>query len=164
MDVEKRESEAVQAALGPQRLARDGDYGFCCYGDASPAIGGGIPVFFWFEDGPAMLDFLKRHAPFLNPPRSDIDLTELDSTVRVAVANADPNDLETLRKRLNELLDGCTQFTWIGSFEELKACGHPEAQLVRNHFHSENGRPEDGAAIRKDEVSEFTEFLSAYGV
>jgi len=59
MDVEKRESEAVQAAMGPQRLARDGDYGFCGYGDASPAIGGGIPVFFWFEDGPAMLDFLN---------------------------------------------------------------------------------------------------------
>src|SRR5258706_11810624 len=104
-----------------QRLVRPGDFGFCAYGDAPPAIGGGMQFFYWFEDKQAMFDFLRDHGVFLHPARSDIDLSEIDSALGREMENADPNDLESLRKRLNELLVGISQFTWIGSFEELRA-------------------------------------------
>ena len=111
-----------------------------------------------------MLDFVRYHAHFLHPSRSDIDLTDKDSALGREIANADPDDLESLRKQLNERLVGSSQFTWIGSFEDLRANSHTEAQIVRNQFRSENDQPGDGAAIRDDEMSQFAEFLSTYGV
>ena len=97
-----------------QRLARAGDYGFCVYGDAPPAIGG-MRFFYWFGAKQVMLDFVRYHAHFLHPSRSDIDLTDIDSALGREIANADPDDLESLRKQLNERLVGSSQFTWIGS-------------------------------------------------
>jgi hypothetical protein len=165
VDIEKRRSEAENAMAEPcQRMARPGDYGFCAYGDAPPAIGGGMQFFYWFEDKQATLDFLRDHGVFLHPERSDIDLSETDSGLGREMANADRNDLESLRTQLNELLVGISQIPWIGSFEELRAGSHPEARIVRNHFRSENDQPEDGAAIRDEEIGNFAEFLTMYGV
>ena len=70
-----------------------------------------MQFFYWFGAKQVMLDF-RDHAHFLHPSRSDIDLTDIDSALGREIANADPNDLESLRKQLNERLVGSSQFTW----------------------------------------------------
>ena len=146
------------------RSPANGDWGFCAYGDAPPAIGGGMQWFYWFDDRPTMFDFLKSCALFINPPRSDLDLPQLASSVRSTVEKGIVRDLESFRNKLNNLLHGCSQFTWMGSFEELRSGDQPEAVVVRNNFHSSRDRLEDGSAIPDDELTEFTEFLSSYGL
>ncbi len=120
--------------------------------------------FYWFDDRPTMFDFLKSCALFINPPRSDLDLPQLASSVRSTVEKGIVRDLESFRNKLNNLLHGCSQFTWMGSFEELRSGDQPEAVVVRNNFHSSRDRLEDGSAIPDDELTEFTEFLSSYGL
>lgn len=66
--------------------------------------------------------------------------------------------------RLNEPLVGISQFTWLGSFEELRTDSHTEAQIARNRFRRENDQPEDGAAVRDDEMGQLAEFLTTYGL
>ena len=120
--------------------------------------------FYWFDDKSGMFDFLKRCALFINPPRSDLDIPQLASSVRSTIEEGEGSDLESVRIQLNTLLRGCSQFTWMGSFEELKSGDHPEAVAVRNNFHSDRDRLEDGSAITDNELNEFTEFLSSYGL
>lgn len=147
-----------------ERSPANGDWGFCAYGDAPPAIGGGMQWFYWFDDKPAMFDFLKSCALFINPPRNDLDLPQLSSSLRSTIEKEIGGDLGSLRHELNSLLDGCSQFTWMGSFEELRSGDHPEVIVVRNNFHSSRDRLEDGSAIPDDELTEFTEFLNSYGL
>ena len=157
-DCQKRIEQVVT------RSPVNGDWGFCAYGDASPAIGGGMQWFYWFNDKAAMFEFLKDCALSLNPPRSDLDLPQLASSVRSAIENGRGRDLEFIRNELNKLLHGCSQFTWMGSFGELKSGDHPEAVAVRNNFHSSREKLDDGSAIPDKDVPEFTEFLNSYGL
>jgi hypothetical protein len=120
--------------------------------------------FYWFETKPAMFDFLQSCVLHINPPRSDLDLPRLASSVRSTVGKANGGELESLRTELNSLLHGCSQLTWIGSFEELRSSNHPEAVVIRNNFHSTRDRVEDGSAIPDHELIGFTEFLSSYGL
>jgi hypothetical protein len=69
-DDEQRHIEAMEEPA--QREPKPTDWGFCAYGDAPPAIGGGMPWFYWFESEKAMLAALREHAAYLNP-RPQID-------------------------------------------------------------------------------------------
>ncbi|WP_316219270.1 hypothetical protein [Bradyrhizobium sp. SZCCHNR2026] len=159
--MEDHNTKIEQAGM---RSPSNTDWGFCAYGDAPPAIGGGAPWFYWFEDKRAMLEFLKACAPFINPPRSDLDLSNIISTVRNTIEAGQDRGLDSLRNDLNKLLHGCSQFTWMGSFEELRSGDHPEAVAVRNNFYGSQDEREDGSAIPGTRLTEFVEFLSSYGV
>jgi hypothetical protein len=157
-DCQKRIEQVVA------RSPVNGDWGFCAYGDAPPAIGGGMQWFYWFDDKSGMFDFLKSCALFINPPRNDLDIQQLASSVRRTIEEEKGSDLESVRGQLNTMLYGCSQFPWMGSFEELRSGDHPAAVAICKNFHSARDNPQDGSAIADNELNEFTEFLSSYGL
>jgi hypothetical protein len=118
------------------------DLGFCAYGDAP--VGGGMPIFHWFATKEDMLKALRGHALFVFPPHSGMDV----DTAQLALerATADPADLETLQRNLNEHLRGALQFTWMGSFKDLCEGDHPTAQDVRAAFRGTSRTSRTGRA------------------
>src|SRR5262249_18270473 len=78
--------EARQACqVAAEHAPEPSSWGMCVYGDAPPAIGGGIPVFLWFADRAAMLDFVKRLLTFLNPGPAGVDWGPVAASVRPIV-------------------------------------------------------------------------------
>jgi hypothetical protein len=138
------------------------DYGFCAYGDAPPAIGGGMPFFFWFESKDSMIAALRHHGLFINPPRSNIDLVARQAELNDALAT----DLATeeLRETLNRCLEGASGFTWIGTFDDLCESDSAAAKEVRPNFRDSEDKGEDDSPIKPDELPAFVEMIASYGV
>jgi hypothetical protein len=59
-----------------------------------------------------------------------------------------------------------SQFTWMGSFEDLREGDHPEAIKIRNEFRDEfsDARSSGTGLIDQNEADAFAEFLSSYGI
>jgi hypothetical protein len=154
---------ASEALMEPaQRKPHEADYGFCVYGDAPAAIGGGTPWFYWFENEATMLRMLSDHAVFLHPAQH-IDATATRALVKDAVI-ASRGDLEALRGQLNQLLKSVSQFTWIGSFKDLRESEHPAAKQVRGEFRSPQGESSGMRTIEDEDVADFAEFVGSYGI
>lgn len=161
VDWNDREEAANEAFQEPaQRVALKTDYGFCAYGDAPAAIGGGTPWFYWFETEEAMLAALSDHALFLNMPRSNIDLSTMDAAVKARIATAGRGDLEALRCDLNQYLRGASQLIWMGTFKDLCESEHPKAKDFRGEFRTDATT----SPIKLDEMESFAEFIGRYGV
>jgi hypothetical protein len=138
------------------------DYGFCAYGDASPAIGGGMPWFYWFESKDAMIAAVRDHGLFLNPPRSDIDLAATQAELDAALGT--DGSIEELRETLNRCLAGASGFTWIGTFKELCESDSAAAKEVRANFRDSCDKGVDDGPIKSEEMSGFVEMIASYGV
>jgi hypothetical protein len=154
---------AMTAAF--DREPSDSDWGFCAYGDAPAAIGGGMSAFCWFESREEMLTFLAEHALYMNPPRSDLDLGSIQEAVsRIieAMRCGGIDDAAALPK-LNEPLRHASQFTWLGTFLSLR---QGETEAARN-FLREFRDLESGAShspVGNEELERFHEFLRDYCV
>jgi hypothetical protein len=139
-----------------------GCHGFCAYGDAPPAIGGGMNAFYFFENYKAMADAIRTFGLFINLPRSDLDFEEIEALLSEIDINMQAAR-ETIR-RLNHVLRHATQFVWIGTFESLLN-GEEEFELeIRKKFRIACGQEGIVAPIKSDEIKVFRIFLSEYGL
>jgi hypothetical protein len=139
------------------------DWGFCAYGDAPPAIGGGMPWFYWFENEQAMLAALREHAAYLNPPPSDRSAEDLQSAVADILSSDVRFPDDAVRARLNEALQNASQFEWLGSFEQLTKGGGEFEKKIRHEFREDDDKPTDKAIAAAD-LGSFAEFTRSYGV
>ncbi len=144
----------------------DHEWGFFSYGDAPPAIGGGVGMFTWFTDRLSMLEFIEETLPFYPPGRAGLDIEHvIEETAELVeqLRTGAITDQEGVAK-LNSALKTCSQFNWIGTASDLLRGDHPYAAEVRAAFRDEGGEENNGGPITKDEQDEFFEFLDTWGV
>jgi len=67
------EEAQQQGSAGSEFEPTDETWGFFSYGDAPPAIGGGIGSFLWFSSREELLDYVGRLLPFLAPGPGEAD-------------------------------------------------------------------------------------------
>ena len=167
---DERRNLAAEAALDPaEREAVETDFGFRVCNDAPAAFGGGTTWFYWFETRRELLAFLGEHSILMNPAGfldhgEGNNLAVADAAIKRAVTEVGVGDLEPVRVVLNKHLKGSSQFSWLGSFTELREGDHPEAKNVRGEFREENEMPGGTGPIDRKDTEAFAEFLAAYGV
>jgi hypothetical protein len=162
--VEQAEASWQEVSSGPP--PDDAGWGFFSYGDAPPAIGGGIGMFTWFPDRNKMLDFIANTLPYYPPGQCDLDPDEIAASTATVVEQlrlATINDLDGVKK-LNEVLASCSQLTWMGTVEDLLAGSHPYAVEVRRAFREDAEEEIEDGPITKDEKEDFFEFLESWGI
>jgi hypothetical protein len=154
----------------PAREPQPETWGMYSYGDAPPAIGGGVGAFVWFETREELLAFVGSVLPFSPPGPSNRDFLKVESDARALVAEVRSVtcDLECVRERLNGVLSDFSRIEWWGQFHDLCAGRHPYAQAVIASFRE--SLAEDGedtvvkGPIREDELGEFKLYLETYGL
>lgn len=163
MDDEQSADEAAREAsqVAFDREPTDTDWGFCAYGDAPAAIGGGMSAFYWFASREEMFDFIATHALYMNPPRSDLDLDATEEAVDVLVGRMRDRHLDdsAALPALNDLMRHASQFTWIGTFRSLCDGETEDARRILNEFR----RQDDWlGGVGEDELQDFRQFLRDY--
>ena len=133
----------------------DCEWGFFSYGDAPPAIGGGVGMFTWFPDRASMLDFIKHTLPY--------NIAEKAAAVVEKLKLGSINDLDGI-KELNEVLVTCSQLDWMGTVDGLLSGDHPYAVHVRQAFRDDEKEDSEGEPIAEDEKEEFFDFLESWGI
>ena len=106
----------TDAARAPNR----GDWGVLCYGDQHQVMGGGSPVFLWFNNPRDLASYLRTHHAHFNGDRDQIDEAVL-ADIKAAV-DAWEKGLKTPYDAcdvLNEHLAGYLITEWFGSYETL---------------------------------------------
>jgi hypothetical protein len=144
----------------------DCQWGFFSYGDAPPAIGGGIGMFTWFPDRNSMLEFIEHTLPYNPPGQSDLDPDEIAENTAAVVEKlrlGKISDLDGI-KELNEVLVTCSQLEWIGTVNDLLTGNHPYAVHVREAFREDDGEEAEDKHISEDEKEDFFEFLESWGI
>ena len=154
------EAAMVAASRGYDREPIPEDWGFESYGDASPAIGGGVGGFTWFESKQALLDFMARHLVWFSPgPTADDQDAVADEVAKVveeSVAKGRlPGELPDL---LNGILKGYSQLRWVGQFSELLESDAQFPREVRS-WHRGDEVADASTAIAPDEVAGFVQAL-----
>lgn len=160
-----------QAEVGWQEVSSgappdDCEWGFFSYGDAPPAIGGGVGMFTWFPDRNAMFDFIANTLPYHPPGQSNLDPDEIAENTAAVVDKlrlGTMNDPDGI-KELNEVLVTCSQLTWMGTVEDLLTGNHPYAAKVRQAFRNGDEDEVEGEPVAEDEKEDFFEFLEAWGI
>jgi len=144
------------------RVPSRGDFGMLVSGDASPAIGGGMQVFMWFESREAMLAFIEKYGFLIHPPHGSLDLAATQQFTRSMAHRIRLNEVSEAEApdALTEGLRGSTKFHWLGKFESLCFEETPFGLELRRDFRDNS----DGHPIEPEESVEFLEFLSLYGV
>lgn len=138
-------------------------WGFLYYGDASPAIGGGIFGFSWFPDKGRLLDYLANHLTFLHPGPSRLDPGRVrrEAQTHVATYLAGSTSESEFMNNLNHSLRGFTQVEWMGSLEELlsgdSGFGLRWRMKARGVFVGEDGRIEEEEKYTADEINQAKE-------
>lgn len=144
----------------------DKDWGFYSYGDASPAIGGGIGTFVWFDSKNEMIEFISNTLPYAPPGPSDTDTAAVAKKTSLITEQYKKDDLnsETFLEQLNKVLVSHSQLTWLGTFEELKTGSSVYALNLRSEF-KENCELEENFKknIPKSHLNNFKQFLEEYG-
>lgn len=162
--VEQAEASWQEVSSGPP--PDDAEWGFFSYGDAPPAIGGGIGMFTWFPDRNSMLDFIASTLPYYPPGQSNLnpdDISENTAAVVKKLRLGTISDLDGI-KELNEALVTCSQLNWIGTVENLLKGDHPYTFDVRQAFRDDGEEEAEGAPISEDEKEDFFEFLETWGI
>jgi hypothetical protein len=143
-------------------------WGMYVYGDASPAIGGGVGVFLWFTNRAQMLDYVKRLLTFMSPGPASVDWGRVATNVRSIVRAVEEGhiSLETGQIRLNKALKQFSQIQWWGNFDALLSGPDPFARELRTNFRDSDDTDDEEAAapIAEDEREEYMTFLQEYGI
>ena len=144
----------------------DCQWGFFSYGDAPPAIGGGVGMFTWFPDRASMLEFIEETLPYYPPGQSNLDAEEIAENTAAVVEKIRLGAVsdEEGRKHLNKVLETCSQLEWIGTVTDLLSGDHPYLVKVRRNFRDDEDEDADGGPIDEDEKEEFFEFLESWGI
>lgn len=161
--MEQAEGNWQEASSGPPP---DGyEWGFFCYGDAPAAIGGGVGMFTWFRNRNDMLDFIETTLPYYppGPYSSDVEAAAADTTAVVEKMRTNALSVEEGMEALNEVLEGFSQFTWIGTVPELLSGDHDYLVRVRGAFREDFDDGLGVSPIMEDEREAFFEFLEGWG-
>jgi hypothetical protein len=123
------EEEAVRRAAFAQAAAENASkpaktresWGLFAYGDAPPAISGGVGGFLWFPSRSRLFDFVGEHLTFIAPGRSDIDPGRVAAETKVIARRMATQSvgLPAGIRLLNRTLRHFSQVEWIGTLEEL---------------------------------------------
>jgi hypothetical protein len=139
---------------------RERNYGLFSLSDRHPALGGGTGGFLWFESQSALLDFLANQYVNFNCPPAEELTAAVHKAVKAAVEEMGSSDVKGMSSELNRLLKGIVQMTWAGTFDELLSGAGNFDRKLRSRFRDE----ESQEPISPDEVEDFLEFLSTYGI
>jgi hypothetical protein len=148
------------------RDPREYPWGLFTYGDAPPAIGGGVGVFQWFGQLPELLAFISdlSAAGYMTFDEEE-DWHELRGDLRQIAAMYEVDPEQAIRA-FNKELVSLLQITWIGRFEDLINGDDGFAAMVRARFRDDwDDKPAMTSidAIKEDERQSFLIFLSEYG-
>jgi hypothetical protein len=144
-------------------------WGFFSYGDAPPAIGGGLGMFTWFEDRETLLSFIADVLPYFPPGPSGSDFRGIEDKTREIIEEMRSGTISDLEgtERLNGVLKRFSQIEWIGTVDDLLSGSHPYAIEVRAAFRYDEENPDDpdnGSAITEEEREDFFEMLDTWGI
>ncbi len=167
-DLDKRieRAEASWQEVSSGSPPDDYEWGFFSYGDAPPAIGGGVGMFTWFPDRNSMLDFIANTLPYNPPGQSDLDPDEIAANTAAVVEKlrlGTISDLDGIHE-LNEALATCSQLNWIGTVKDLLEGSHPYAIRVRQSFRNDDKNECEKEPICEDKKEDFYEFLESWGI
>lgn len=167
-DLEERieRAEASWQEVSSGAPPDDYEWGFFSYGDASPAIGGGVGMFSWFPDRNSMLDFIATTLPFSPPGPYNLDPNEIAKNTAAVVEKLKLGTISDLDgiKELNAVLVTCSQLDWMGTVDGLLSGNHPYAVHVRQTFRDDDEEDSEGEPVEEDEKEEFFEFLESWGI
>lgn len=149
-------------------VARASSWGFYAYGDASPAIGGGLGAFCWFGSKAAMLKFIVEVLPYSPPGPSSSDplaVAEIVRQVTVAIRAGDI-DLEKARKKLNKALRSYSQLEWMGTFRDLQSGSGTYARKIIKDFRRAHDLPAMAKPVQvtRSQLPDFKIFISEFGI
>ena len=164
-DEEKMAEEIRQQSVKLCKY-RKGRIGFFSYGDASPAIGGGIGVFLWFNSHDELYKFLADYFVALSPGPCSADHEAVFVSVGGIVQELAAGKLgknEAIQK-INEAAKNFSQIEWWGTFEDLCHGKGEFQEKVRGHFLDRDDKAaKKDDAVPKEREKEFVRFLVEYG-
>ena len=168
---EKRFEEAEQASRDAnERVPNSSTWGMFTFG-VPAAIGGSVGVFLWFETRDDLLEFVAEDLCFAPHGLAGSNAFEVTEKVREVIVRVrtDEMDWEAGRIEVNGILHKFSQIEWWGIFPDLRSAEHPYAAIVVNEFREQQtGEPSaadgDVAEIGDDELEEFREFISTWGL
>lgn len=141
-------------------------WGLFSWGDAPPAIGGGVGAFQWFAE----LDDLMAFVTDLSPAGfatfdEEEEWLELRTSLR-QIAKGFEDNAEAAIQAFNAELASLLQIDWIGRLDDLMAGHEAFPLIVRARF---RGNWDDTPAqpnlrpVQAEERDSFLAFLSEYG-
>ena len=149
----------------------DERWGMFSYGDAPGALGGGFGVFAWFDDRASLLSFVENVLPFSPRGPGNEDPIPVADAVASIIEDIRRNalSLEQGRQILNKELEGCSQIEWLGTFRELRGGVSPYSRgLIKsfrqNLMDEENFKDVSTDPVADEELDEFKDYLSTYGI
>ncbi len=141
-------------------------WGCFTYGDAPPAIGGGIGTFIWFSSRNEMLNFISETLPYEPPGPTGTDLDPVISETQSIVESMKNNMVDDLNgiTALNNVLKGFSQIEWMGEFQELLTAAVPYLRQVRSAFRgNDDNTTTCDTPIQPEQEADFRSFLNEWG-
>jgi hypothetical protein len=89
-----------------------GNVGMFSYGDASPAIGGGLGMFLWFDNSELLNEFIVNTLPFSPPGPYDSNPFEVYESVTKLIKDSE-NNLNSYLQDLNKILLHYSHIEWL---------------------------------------------------
>ncbi len=150
------------------RQPKSSSWGMYSYGDAPPAIGGGMGAFTWFDSRTALLNFVAEVLPFSPPGPGNSDPLTIAAKVQDVLSGVSTGvlHLEKALSELNVILRSYSQIEWIGTFKDLKEGNGAYARKMVQEYRQSRGLPVGAApiAVSRSQVQDFKDFLAEYGI
>jgi len=128
---------------------------------------GGARVFSWFKDLPGLVHFLTDVAPgiYIDPESDTEEYLQCRAKLRELLAAVDRVDQfdEALIDRLNEQISDQT-ITWIGTLDDLRSSKAEWCRELRESFREHDVEDPSDGPITDDELEDFLEMLTEYGL
>ncbi|MFN5059357.1 MAG: hypothetical protein ACK5GU_05480 [Chloroflexota bacterium] len=145
-------------------------WGCFAYNDASVIVGGGVGHFSWHANRSDLCAFIAEVLPYItNTSGQHGAVAEVTTAITANMQHgviSDENGIE----RLNHILEHYSQIDWIGTFAELCNSDDEFCQRVRHWYRRrvDDDAPKASfdrhAPIHPDEIDEFREAISEYGL
>lgn len=160
---EVAEEIAISSYVNPT-LIHENAWGMFSWGDAPPAIGGGIGAFQWFPSKEKLFAYISDHAVLMwKDFEEQEEYEKLCELLRQAIGKLE-EDREDL-DRINQNIRGLFQVEWIGSFRELTSSSNHFPLKVREYFYElEEVQASLAPPIEQTDLAKFSESLEEYGL
>ena len=142
-------------------------WGLYSWADASPACGGGVGAFQWFDSIDDVLAWVTDLSPAVFTSFDEEDEWLIFRAGLRQIAQGFLENPEQGLKQFNAQLKGLHQIDWIGAWPDLVSGPDAYCQKIRRHFREglDSEKPdESSSAIKPDEVGKFRQFVEDYGL
>ena len=164
------ETIAEQSYVNPEYIG-EGAWGAFSWGDAHPAIGGGIGAFQWFSSRDELLNYLSDHAITIWKDFDSEDEWKILQQSLKNILSSPSEDKYAVLDEFNELIKGYFQVEWLGTLDELVNSNDDFPKKVRSYFYEnsnddelESVEDECTEEIPANKRTEFSESLEQYGL